>query len=299
MSDLLNNAEGKLTTDNESEILVQKPEKIPRIKLPDIPKKQKDEKERKADATAFFGIFLIIFAAIGMIAAVFFASGLVYRFANRTELKNNLEEYLAPIVMNDPPPFEDASKIDNTSLIIYSIWNLVLNTDPSVKNYDRDSFTIFVPAADVDMHAADLFGDSIKIEHQSVYQSDFTVEYFGDEEQNYYAVAISLQSISYTPRITAIKQEKNIYTLRVAYIQPGAVWGANLENGNPRDDIYKELEYVVERSGRNKHKLLQINVIPTSEGSVSQIDTDEEMEELQIEESSEEDGTYTYSATES
>lgn len=167
-----------------------------------------------------FAVFVIIMSVIGMISSVNFISGVVSNIANRTDLKNELALFLYPVVCVDPPDCDAVDELPSSIVVESAIWRIILTGDTS--NYEKLYNTyMYVPAIDVEFSVRSIFGNSVKIEHQTVGTMDITFTYV--EDMNSYLVPIDPHYTAYSPRIKEVTNVGELYTVTVEYIPPSAL----------------------------------------------------------------------------
>ena len=109
------------------------------------------------------GVFVIIMSVIGIISTVGFISDKVHSIMDNTEQKNEFAKFIYPVVICDPPAFDQTTKLKNETIISASIWDIILYEDKS--KYTMDFDYIIVPEVDVEQHAAKLFGSGLNLTH--------------------------------------------------------------------------------------------------------------------------------------
>ncbi|MBQ9483637.1 MAG: hypothetical protein IJU82_05535 [Ruminiclostridium sp.] len=167
-----------------------------------------------------FAIFIIIMSVIGIVSTVNFTAEVVYDIANRTDLKNELALFLYPVVCVDPPDCDNVDELPSTIVVESAIWRIILTGDNS--NYEKLYNTyMYVPAIDVEYSVRSIFGNSVKIEHQTVGTMDITFTYI--EDMNSYQVPINPHYTAYSPRIKDVSNVGELYTVTVEYIPPSAL----------------------------------------------------------------------------
>lgn len=172
-------------------------------------------KRRSKYALPLGGVFLVL-AVIGLISVAGFCIRLTNQIMDNTREKSKFEEYLLPVVMFDPVEFDSPEHADPLFLLQSSLWGALLsNTDKYT--YDENAMLV-VPASDLDVYAAKLYGSDIKLQHQTIEDFDFTYPY--DPETKTYGVPVMGQTSQYTPQVTKIEKKGDLYTLTVGYIPP-------------------------------------------------------------------------------
>ena len=131
------------------------------------------------------------------------------------------DRVITPVLMLDPVPFGSAADADPLFLLQSSLWSALLGDKRESYQANEDSLgRIPVPASDVDVAAARLYGD-VKLEHQS-FTVNYVDNYVYDEDTKTYYVQVTGQVGLYTPNVEEIVKKGNQYTLLVGYVPPNA-----------------------------------------------------------------------------
>jgi hypothetical protein len=224
-----------------------------------IPPIQKHHSTRKL----FFilGFFVLIMSVVGIISTYTFVSGRVKDFADNTAQKNEFAEFIYPIVICDPPPFDKTVKMRNETIISAAIWDIILYDDKSI--YPGEFDYIIVPELVVEQHAMKLFGDGLAIENQSIIGTD--VQFYYDELLKSYRIPAHPRYFTYSPYIESISKVGERYTLMVGYLSPTPSWYTMTEEV-PIPEKY--VEYVVSKRGDTMQlvAITQVNEIGSDSG---------------------------------
>lgn len=188
------------------------------------------------------GIIMIVLSIIGLSVSVGFIAGKIHSIMDNTAQKNDFERFIYPVVICDPPAFEQASKLRNETLISAAVWDIILYEDKS--KYGADFDYIIVPAVDIEQHAAKLFGDGLKIEHHTITAE---ITFYYDEEINSYRIPENPKYFTYSPTIEEIKRNGDGYVLTVGYLSPTPAWLAQTTQEEPVPDKY--VDYVLQKHG--------------------------------------------------
>ena len=184
---------------------------------------ENEEEKEPAKANKFylvFAVFIIIMSVIGIMSTVNFTANVIADIANRTDLKNEIALFLYPVVCVDPPDCDTVEELPSTIIVESAIWRIILTGDNS--NYEKLYNTyMYVPASDVEYSVRAIFGNSVKIEHQTVGTMDITFTYI--EDMNSYQVPINPHYTAYSPRIKDVSNIGELYTVTVEYIPPSAL----------------------------------------------------------------------------
>jgi hypothetical protein len=214
-------------------------------------------KGKRSTRRLFFilGFFVLIMSVVGIVSTYNFISQKITEFADNTVQKEEFAEFIYPIVICDPPPFDKTIKMRNETIISAAIWDVILYEDKSVYSGEFDN--IIVPEMVIENHALKLFGDGLAITHQSIIGTD--VQFYYDENIRSYRIPVSPRYFTYSPLIESITRVGERYTLRVGYLSPTPSWHNNNEEPIPE----KYVEYVVSKRGDTMH-LVAISQIADS-----------------------------------
>ena len=120
------------------------------------------------------GVFLVL-AVIGLISVAGFCIRLTNQIMDNTREKSNLKSICFRWSCLTPVEFDSPEHADPLFLLQSSLWGTLLsNTDKYT--YDENAMLV-VPASDLDVYAAKLYGSDIKLQHQTIEDFDFTYPY--------------------------------------------------------------------------------------------------------------------------
>lgn len=205
---------------------------------------QEEQPEKPPRSRFFFGfaVFTIIMAIIGCVAAVRFAVDMTGRLMDNTSLKNELAQFIFPVVINDIAPFEAADEIPDSSKISCAIWNILLNGD--TKEFENEGgIGLTIPEYNVNASCRELFGAAVSLEHKTVGTAE--VRFVYDEEKHSYNVTKNIRYLTYSPKIIEIKQDGEQMTLTVGYLPPTISAVAGMEGLQVHPEKY--MDYTINR----------------------------------------------------
>jgi hypothetical protein len=188
------------------------------------------------------GIFILIMSVVGLFSTGDFVARQVRYFADNTAQKNEFAEFIYPIVICDPPPFDKTVKMRNETIISAAIWDIILYDDKSV--YTQEFDYLIVPELTVERHAIKLFGEGLSITHHSIIGTD--LQFYYDEELKSYRIPASPRYFTYSPYIEKITKVGERYTLLVGYLSPTPSW-YTMTDAVPEPEKYAE--YVLSKRG--------------------------------------------------
>lgn len=213
------------------------------------------------------GVIAGILAVIGLITVINFTVDKVKDFTDNAAEKAEYEEFLKPVVMFDPDPFDDLTQADVSQLLNSAVWNLLMSEDGADKYpyAEGDTFGIVVPQEDIESHFKYLFGTEIDIAslHSSIDMSEYEITY--DAALKSYILPVTGIESAYTPKVYDIEKQGNSKILSVGYI--GNLTWAQLEDGEytaPEPDKYMKIT-LRERSGESNMYVSSIQAVDGQE----------------------------------
>ena len=211
-----------------------------------------DQETRNKRTNIILGAGVLVLALIGAITVVALIINMFASLFDDSKKKLQFENFIKPVVMVDPVAFADVTKADEHSLLMSSMWNLLMNIGENT-SYPEDEYgMMIIPSSDVSISAANLFGSDVNLTHQTFGNSSINFEYNAETES--YIVPPMGYSIQYQPRVDKIKRKGKLYTLTVSYISSTANVGKS-ESGSDSD---KEMLYVLEKTGKDKYVIRSI-----------------------------------------
>lgn len=193
------------------------------------------------------GLISYVLMIIGVLAVISFVIGTVQDILNRDDGREIYEEFISPVVMMDPIPFEDVNDADKAFVLEASVWSALSGSNRANYRYD-DMGLLLLPASDVDVASVKLFGPDVDIEHASFEDMDGT--YLYDPDIGAYRIPV-ISKLAYSPAITEINEEGDNLLLTVGYVAPGNMWTTVVldEDGDPEPE--KFMIYEMQKNGEN------------------------------------------------
>ncbi len=186
--------------------------------------------KKKSHLNLLVGIIVIAFAVVGVISLLSVAFSEVKTGIEQRTYKeySSYEEFITPVVMNDPDTFDDITKADMSQLISIAIWSL-LGSDISAEEYKYTDEGILVPAEEVESEFSCLFGSQVKASHMSVDGGE-GVEFKYSENKKCYIIPITGITPIYTPTVLDSNERSDSVVLTVGYLS-SSEWQQD-SNGN-------------------------------------------------------------------
>jgi len=169
---------------------------------------------------------MLIFSVIGAVNSVRFISAAARDIADKKSLKNEFAQFVYPVVINDPPAYDNIDTLQHTTIITCAIWKIILTGDKSHYEKSEMTDTIKIPAIDVQNSAYMLFGIRELI-HQSAGNIDAGFIY--DDDNKVYEVPANPRFISYSPLVSEISVVGELYTVTIDYMPPSPLAIAGIE----------------------------------------------------------------------
>ena len=189
------------------------------------------------------GIIITLLAIVGLVSTVNFSVDKVKAFADNTQQKNEFAKFIYPVVICDPPSFDQTTKLRNDTMLTAAIWDIILYEDKS--KYESDFDYIVVPEVDVEQHAIKLFGSGYSYAHESIMGAD--IQFYYVEDIKSYRIPSNPKYFTYSPYIDDIKRVGERYTITVGYVSPTPAWLTLTSDDVPLPDKY--VDYVVTKHG--------------------------------------------------
>lgn len=207
--------------ENVKEEVSEKKEYFSTVELPEsapleAPPVNTGKKRKKKSRWAFpLGLLIFALAIIGIITIGKYSVAKIASFFDDSEQIAYYNEYLVPVVANDPVPFDDINSARPENLIDISVWAL-LRSNLNPDQYEYEGGYMLIPQADVEEMFKSLFGTDVKPIHQTVIGYGYEFTY--DQGEMLYRIPLTNMSPIYTPRVIDISKKSSSVILTVAYI---------------------------------------------------------------------------------
>ncbi len=206
---------------------------------------QQNKDRRKRRYAAPVGGLFIGLAAFGVITVVYMCFRLTGQILDNSQEKRMFENLVRPLVMFDPAPFEQPTDIAPDNLLMYSMWSTLMGEKQSSYTYGETG-EVMVPASDLDVAAAKLFGPEVTLEHKSF--GDYETPYFYDAETGIYSLPANLQLNVYSPEVESVEREGELFEIRVGYIPSGVSWQTDFSGGQGHPEPEKIMNYLMRQT---------------------------------------------------
>ena len=198
---------------------------------------------KKRRSWAFpLGLLVIVLVVAGVVAIVGAGVSGVKGVVERREnaMKEEYQKFIAPVIMNDPSPFDDLSQADIGQLMEAAVWSL-LRSDPDRDRYPyEEGGYMVIPQADVEKQFEYLFGTEVKPQHATI--TGYGYEFPYDAATKTYHIPVAGVDQLYTAQIYEIEKKGATTYLTVGYIAGGQwVQDANGDIVAPEPDKYMKI----------------------------------------------------------
>lgn len=193
--------------------LAEAPEEGPRHKKRNNHTEAKPAKKRHHRYGVAMGVFVLLMALVGVSFLVIQIGSYIYKAATDDSQLRKYDKFLAPVVMQDPAPFETIDGADAQMVMKAALWKVV-SSDTTYNTYDESGRTV-IPLGDVDSACRALFGSAAQLQPKNpTEESYFTY----DAEKNVFYVAPYSTQSSFTPYTVSERKNGNSVFLKVGYV---------------------------------------------------------------------------------
>lgn len=206
-----------------------------------MPAKPKKKKSRLAFP---LGLLIVALAAVGAVTTVKWGISAISDLKSHSAQRAEYAEFLKPIVMFDPDPFDDISTADMPQLVNAAIWSLITDTqsDEDLTYSQGDTMGILIPQDEVTKAFQRLFGTEVDIaaQYATIDMSRHDITY--DANQDGFIIPITALDVAYVPEVLELETQGSSVILTVGYI--GSKTWADVQNGSyesPEPDKYMKV----------------------------------------------------------
>lgn len=213
-------------------------------------------KRARRRVSAFIGGVAILFVVMVVVSVL---STVITGFSNigsTNEKKLEYSEFITPVVLNDPAPFETLDKADNQMLLESSIWR-VLDKMSATEDYEYTydaTRKIVISADEVAKAGRELFGSEVQLDMNVLSESDGSAIYYYDSIDNSFHIATG-SLLGPAPVITKMAQKSDYISLVVGYVNQEEM---TLTSSDDEVECYKYMEYVLALESDNSYYIQSI-----------------------------------------
>ncbi len=186
-------------------------------------------KQNKKSTTAIIGFIVIALVVTGFVSIMRYSADALRSLSGNDKKAAQYEEFLAPVIMNDPDTFDDVVHADQKQLISIAIWAL-LEDDLAPDDYDYVDEGMLIPKSHIEDKFTTLFGTDVVPTHMSVDGGE-GVEFIFDETREAYIIPITGITAIYAPDVVEIDKKGTTIILTVGCLA-NTDWTTD-NKGNP------------------------------------------------------------------
>lgn len=209
-------------------------------------------KRARRRISAFIGAVTILFVLVGAIWILKTAVIGLNSIGSTSEKKVEYTQFISPVVLTDPEPFESVEGANNQMLLESAIWSVLVSKDESSDhNYEYDDTgKIVLPAVEVEEAGKKLFGNDIKLNMDVLSETDGNVLYYYDSIEDKFHITTG-GIIGPSAGITKIAQKSDYVSLIVGYYSQADMNSASSDEV----EAYKYMEYVLSLDGKGEYHI--------------------------------------------
>lgn len=190
------------------------------------------------------GSAIMILALIGVVSIVWAVSSAIYGVATDDAQLREYDSFIAPVVMQDPQPFEDIQSANDEMVLRASLWYAIGHMDDENAQYDDMGRTV-IPLVDVVDACHALFGPQCELQtFTTAEETYFTYE----QSDNSFHIAPYSTEEGYTPYTVSSKKSGSTVVLKVGYVSASDSWNTNETNSKAEPVPSKYMEYVLQQN---------------------------------------------------
>ncbi len=174
--------------------------------------------KKKSPLNFIVGFIVFALSLTGIISIISFAGDKIQSSVNESKAEKvaAYEEFIAPVIMNDPDTFDDITKANTDQLLSIAIWSVIdSGADPEKYEYTDDG--MLMPQKEVEAMFVSLFGSEVRLTHCTVDGGE-GVEFKYSEKKKCYIIPITGITPIYLPDVKEAKEKDNTVVLTVGYL---------------------------------------------------------------------------------
>mgnify|MGYP000095759258 FL=1 len=211
------------------------------------PKAKHYRKENKSccESRRFFKFFRFVFACVILTAfLVMFAWG--ESFFERNEKLQDFtcyDDFIWPVVMQDPLPFDEKTPPESLAVIRASIWNCATDNKNNENKFDENGMLV-LSEDEVENNAKKLFGENISLGNRENFNGSF-YKYIPSKKE--FIVAPISGTDGYLPHTLKAFERNGDVFLNVGYVSPKNQFNSEM-NKIEKDKFEKFAKYKLKKN---------------------------------------------------
>ena len=207
--------------------------------------KAQKAKRRRRIIRQIRGAVFVVLALIGIGTIVSLAVKGIRAAVRHEDEKEVYTELIAPLVAEDPVPFESIDKANISMLTESSIWATYDGEDTSKYSTDSEG-RLLIPISDISRYFKKMYGSTVEmIKRKSFSLLSLTYEY--DIGTDTFALPVTNFTGAYAARVTDVATSGGTKVLTVAYLKPGTK--VDLDQPLDPDSVVKYMDYILMKDG--------------------------------------------------
>ena len=198
------------------------------------------------------GSVVLLLALVGVVFLAVSAGKVINHTATDDSALRSYDKWLAPVVMQDPAPFESIDQADPDMVMTASLWSAISTAgQDAFTTYDDQGRTL-VPLGEVDRACKALFGPDCTLQARTPKEETFFT--FDTAENQFHVAPFSTQT-SYQPYTESARRSDDSELLRVGYVPPvDDSYGDKSAEARPQPVKY--MEYVLKTNLQTGEKYI-------------------------------------------
>ncbi len=174
--------------------------------------------KKKSPLNFIVGLTVVVLTVIGFISVLDFVSDKIHSTANKSkqEQLQVYEDFISPVIMNDPDTFDDITKANLQQLLSIAIWS-VIDTGADPEKYEYTDDGMLIPQKEIEDEFVSLFGNEMALSHSTVDGGDGVTFKYSKKKQCYIIPITGIMPI-YLPYVTEADEKDNSVVLTVGYL---------------------------------------------------------------------------------
>ena len=202
----------------------------------------------------FVGTLVLLLALVGVGFLVSLAGQSIYRSVTDDSQLRAWDEFIAPVVMLDPEPFETTADADPEMILRASVWRAVTVGAENYTEYDELGRTI-VPLADVTDACHVLFGEQCELATLTTREETF---FAYDESSASFHVAPFSSASSFAPYVESSRTTNEGILLHVGYVSATDEWRSDTSSQAELPTPIKYMEYLLQTDSSGRQYIAAI-----------------------------------------
>ena len=201
------------------------------------------------------GYTILGLAVLGVAFLVFLGTKGGQFLLDDSDKRLEYQKFIEPVVMLDPVPFDSPDQANPDFLLQSAVWAVLKNEDTSRYATDQTG-AVLLPAADVDLYGAKLYGSDIKLEHKSF--GDDTMKFQYDTATQCYRLPATGLMGYYTPLVSKMEKRGKIIRLTVGYVAAGSAWTGDADGNIYQPEVDKTMIYTLAKTSDGSYVIHSI-----------------------------------------